>query len=424
MKQSWRTVLCGIGCLLWSAHVWADKPVSDRLPEPLTLDAALGIAADQHPDVMLAHAAYLEAQALKAQVDSLDGFKASLEGGLARREYNGRDEDFNNAYLTLHKQLFDFNRSHLQQTAAETQANAAVALQQHALATYRHSVIKAFYDVLLADALYAVENEQMAIEYVRKDDAQEEYEVGALSELDMIALEEPYQRTLVRRNIAANEQRNRRALLAELLGYPGKLPETLVHPKQAELKKRPLAESKALQEKAMDNNPELKAAQLAVDAAEMRLEAADKINMPTVAAIGRAGWHSHVEEKYEGRWRADLAVSMPILDGGLKASQVDKAKAELMRQRATYNALERNIRQAVLETKLALDNLSTRVQQVDVAEDYAERYLDKSRTEYQFELKTDLGDSMVRLSRAEYEALELARDRALLWDQLDRLVGE
>ena len=87
-------------------------------------------------------------------------------------------------------------------------------------------------------------------------------------------------------------------------------------------------------------------------------------------------------------------------------------------------ALERQIRQAVLETALQIETLKGRATQVKVAGDYADRYLDKSRTEYQFERKADLGDSMVRATKAEFEALQLERDRRVLWEQLQKLLGE
>jgi hypothetical protein len=35
-----------------------------------------------------------------------------------------------------------------------------------------------------------------------------------------------------------------------------------------------------------------------------------------------------------------------------------------------------------------------------------------------------LGDSLVRVTRAEFEALQLQRDRAVLWDSLAKLLGE
>lgn len=413
-----------VRCCFFAQTVWSASPAQQRLPEPLTLEAALSIAAEQDPRVMLAQAKSQQANAQLAALSSIDSFKIKFDGGLVRREFNGREEDFNNAYLTLQKQLYDFNRTSLAQSAAQTQLQAEQALERLAVSDYRQSVIQAFYDVLLADAAYTVENEQLAVEYVDLDHAKEELAVGKLSELDVAALDEPYQRTLVRRALAESQQRNTRAALAELLGFPNKLPETLVPPKQTDLLKRKLEDPKVLQSKALENNPELKAAQLMIEAAELALQSAEKMNMPRIDAIGRAGWHSQVETLYEGRWRADLAVSMPIFDGGLKDAQVDKAKAELNKQRAMRLSLERQTRQAVLETALAIERLKTRQNQVKVAGDFAERYLDKSRTEYQFERKTDLGDSMVRVSRAEYEVLQLQRDRAVLWDSLSKLLGE
>lgn len=424
MKLTRTKIVCLFGAVFFAQTVWSASPAQQRLPEPLTLEAALSIAAEQDPRVMLAQAKSQQANAQLAALSSIDSFKIKFDGGLVRREFNGREEDFNNAYLTLQKQLYDFNRTSLAQSAAQTQLQAEQALERLAVSDYRQSVIQAFYDVLLADAAYTVENEQLAIEYVDLDHAKEELAVGKLSELDVAALDEPYQRTLVRRALAESQQRNTRAALAELLGFHNKLPETLVPPKQTDLLKRKLEDPKVLQSKALENNPELKAAQLMIEAAELALQSAEKMNMPRIDAIGRAGWHSQVETLYEGRWRADLAVSMPIFDGGLKDAQVDKAKAELNKQRAMRLSLERQTRQAVLETALAIERLKTRQNQVKVAGDFAERYLDKSRTEYQFERKTDLGDSMVRVSRAEYEVLQLQRDRAVLWDSLSKLLGE
>ncbi len=424
MKLTRTKKLWLFGAVFFAQTVWSAPPAQQRLPEPLTLEAALSIAAEQDPRVMLAQAKSQQANAQLAALSSIDSFKVKFDGGLVRREFNGREEDFNNAYLTLQKQLYDFNRTSLAQSAAQTQLQAELALERLAVSDYRQSVIQAFYDVLLADAAYTVENEQLAIEYVDLDHAKEELAVGKLSELDVAALDEPYQRTLVRRALAESQQRNTRAALADLLGFPNKLPETLVPPKQTDLLKRKLEDPKVLQSKALENNPELKAAQLMIEAAELALQSAEKMNMPRIDAIGRAGWHSQVETLYEGRWRADLAVSMPIFDGGLKDAQVDKAKAELNKQRAMRLSLERQTRQAVLETALAIERLKTRQNQVKVAGDFAERYLDKSRTEYQFERKTDLGDSMVRVSRAEYEVLQLQRDRAVLWDSLSKLLGE
>jgi len=394
-----------------------------RLPEPLTLSAALAIAAEQNPEVMLAQARSQQALAERDAVGVRDNFQMRFDGGLGRREFNGREEENNTAYLVLQKQLYDFNRTNLSIAATEAQVAAQNALESLARSQYRQAVIDGYYAVLLADATYRVENEQLAIEYVSFDNAKDEAKVGKMSALDLLALEEPYQRTSIRRALAENAQRTTRAALAELLGYPNSLPEELGVPDNSALKKRAIPDVKVLQQQALERNAELQAATHLLTAAELKLQSAEQMSMPRIDAVGRTGWHSHVDTLYEGRWRYDLALTMPIIDGGLKASEVDKAKADLNRARAQKAALERQIRQAVLETALQLDTLKSRAGQVKIAGDYAEMVLDRSRTEYQFERKTDLGDSLVRATRAELESIKLERDRAVLWENLQKLLG-
>jgi outer membrane protein TolC len=411
-----------LACLI-TTHSFAASD-NKRLPEPLSLSAALAIANEQNPEIMLAQAREQQAQAQRNAAQVSNNFQLRLDSSLGRREFNGHEEENNTAYLVLQKQLYDFNRTNLTIAATEAQFAAQNALASLAQNQYRQAVIDAYYAVLLADLTYRVENEQLAIEYVSLDNAKDEAKLGKFSALELLALEEPYQRTIIRRALAENAQRSTRAALAELLGYPNALPEELDIPDNSTLKKRALLDINVLQQQALERNFELQAAAQLLTSYELKLQSAEQMSMPCIDAIGRTGWHSHVDTLYEGRWRYDLTLTVPIMDGGLKASEVDKAKAELMRVRAQKLALERQVRQAVLETALQLATLKSRAGQIKVSGDYAEMILDKNRTEYQFERKADLGDSMVRATRVELELMKLERDRAVLWENLQNLVGE
>ncbi len=411
-----------LACLI-TTHSFAASD-NKRLPDPLSLSAALAIANEQNPEIMLAQAREQQAQAQRNAAQVSNNFQLRLDSSLGRREFNGHEEENNTAYLVLQKQLYDFNRTNLTIAATEAQFAAQNALASLAQNQYRQAVIDAYYAVLLADLTYRVENEQLAIEYVSLDNAKDEAKLGKFSALELLALEEPYQRTIIRRALAENAQRSTRAALAELLGYPNALPEELDIPDNSTLKKRALLDINVLQKQALERNFELQAAAQLLTSYELKLQSAEQMSMPRIDAIGRTGWHSHVDTLYEGRWRYDLTLTVPIMDGGLKASEVDKAKAELMRVRAQKLALERQVRQAVLETALQLATLKSRAGQIKVSGDYAEMILDKNRTEYQFERKADLGDSMVRATRVELELMKLERDRAVLWENLQNLVGE
>lgn len=394
------------------------------LPEPLTLSAVLAVAEEQSPEVTLAQADVLLKQGELSVVTVKDAFKLGLEGGLVKREFAGRDEDYNNAYLVLQKQIYDFGRQTASVASAEAQIRAQEWLLTQAKLIYRQRIIEAYFDVLLADMTARVENEQMAIEYVSLDNARDEQAQGKLSDLDLVALDSTYQKTLVRRNQAELNQRLTRANLVELLGHSGQLPDELETPDIQPWEKHPLGDPKVLQKKAAQDNPHLKALEEQVISAESALLSAEKMDAPTIEFRGRNGWHSHVDSLYEGRYRYDLAISIPLVDGGVKAAEVDKAKARLIQQKARYEQMLREVRQLTLTTALNISLLTARQAQTKVQGDYAERYLDKSRTEYQFERKTDLGDSLVRVSRADLDSLKLARDKVVLWEQLLRLTGE
>jgi outer membrane protein TolC len=417
-------LLVGVLLAFATSHTSALAQKPQPLPEPLTLTAALAVADSQSPEVLLAMADVALEQARQTAVAANDAFQLRLEGGLVRREFAGREESFDNAYLVMQKQLYDFGRQQAALSSVEAQVRSQEWLLAQAKIIYRQRVIDAYFDVLLADMTARVEDEQMAIEYVALDNAKEEQAQGKVSELEIAALDDGYQRTLVRRSHAELNQRLTRAKLVELLGYAGQLPSELEMPDLTPWRKRQLGDVKQLQEIAVTQNLHLKALSEQLAAAEFALTSAQQMDAPVIEFRGRNGWHTHVEDRYDGRYRYDLAITMPIIDGGLKSAAVDTAKAKMMQQKARYEQMMRDVRQLTLDTALKIGLLKSRQTQTQVQGDYAERYLDKSRTEYQFERKTDLGDALVKVSRAELDSLKLARDQVVLWEQLSGLIGE
>ena len=55
--------------------------------------------------------------------------------------------------------------------------------------------------------------------------------------------------------------------------------------------------------------------------------------------------------------------------------------------------------------------------------EYSELYLDKSRVLYEMEVRSTLGDAMITVTRAQYEALETDFDIAYAWARMDALTG-
>ena len=84
---------------------------------------------------------------------------------------------------------------------------------------------------------------------------------------------------------------------------------------------------------------------------------------------------------------------------------------------------EEQVRQQVLELWLRLDALRIQREEMTTASEYRELYLDRSRALYELEVKTDLGDAMVRLTETERDVLKTEFEIALAWEQLDLLLG-
>jgi len=76
-----------------------------------------------------------------------------------------------------------------------------------------------------------------------------------------------------------------------------------------------------------------------------------------------------------------------------------------------------------LELWQKIQQLKLEIQGRSIEQDYRDKYLDRSRAEYELEFKTDLGDSMVLYSRSSSERLQALYAFELAYQRLTALVG-
>ena len=108
--------------------------------------------------------------------------------------------------------------------------------------------------------------------------------------------------------------------------------------------------------------------------------------------------------------------------GSVKAD-IARQVASLHEATADLKNEEMKVHQAVLETWHLLDTLQIERQQMKALRDYRDLYLDRSRALYEMEVKTDLGDSMVRISDAQLKLAETKFKTALAQARLNSLLG-
>ena len=190
----------------------------DGVPEPLTLEQALGFAVG-HPRV------------LAPAGDALFPRRQSLFLGcheLAFTGTRGRDDARDAAWSAL--------------LAPET--------------AQRLAIMQRFFDVLLADLSYSRDSEALAVAYIQFDRARVRAELGQFSPLKVAELEAGYQLILRQRAASEASQRITRSLLAQALGRPERLSRDLITP-DLNPATAPLPELDAVVASALKHNPQV-----------------------------------------------------------------------------------------------------------------------------------------------------------------------
>lgn len=419
----WQWFILFLGISFTSVS-FAQSQESFTLPEPLTLQSLMALPVTISPQVQLQQAKQQQAFALIDQQQSVDAFELNLVGRLGWREYANQTQDHHQLALHLGKQLYDFGRqssiTKAQQQLAKAEDQSAV-LNQH---QYQLQLMHAFFNIILADYQYRVQNEAMAVAYVTLDKAKDRHELQQLSDVTYLKIQNDYEKILLLRAKAENEQRRTRSLLANLVGQPQALSDKLTFPKLDQYDTRALPSLDTLQQQVLSNNLELKGLQFKLQAALSQLQGEDAANLPVFRVDAWGGQLSSYPQKYEGQWRVDLSMKMPLVDGGLKSASVAKQKAQIQQVQAEIAAAKQRLRDEVAELFFTLSLAKAEQKQVQLQADYADLYLDFSRALYENESKTDLGDSMVQLTESNYQIISQQFRQALAWAQLDFLNGQ
>ncbi len=394
------------------------------LPEPLTLESVMALPESISPQVMRAKARYARAKARYDLQETDDNFELDLIGRLGWREYDFQPEDNHLFGLALGKELYDFGRNDAALEAEKRMSAAQNELYEDQKIQFQIRLMQAYFNIILADFQYRIENESMAVAYIAMDKAEDRHELNQLSDVDYLKLQADYEKLLVKRTRASYEQRRTRTNLANLVGRPDALPDKLRFPSLESVTKRSLDDLGVYQKQALASNLHLHSLQLKLQAAESRLNGESLEDMPTFRVDALGGYSSNYAYGREGRWRFDLTMDYPLYDGGVRSAKVSEARAEVQTIQAEIHEYEQSLRDQVADLYFKLQMAEAEKKQNKVFGEYSELYLDYSRALYENESTTDLGDSMVRLSEANYQVIAQQFRETLHWAQLDYLTGK
>lgn len=403
-----------------------EQPELAPLPEPLTLDFALSQVDITHPDLQVGEAAIKAAQAEQQLVESDTGIKSRIVGRLRWVQppsYNpDQTHDDHRLGLVIDKTLYDFGRTKSRLEAVQQNIESQQILYEDTRQQRRIEIMQRYFDVVLADLYFYQMNEAMAVAFVELDKRRDRNELGQVSDIQVLEQEAEYQRVRKLRSQSQNQQRLTRARLAYVLGRPGQLPETVSRPANLSQLLRTLPEVELLQAQAMQNSSLLRALRAQIAAGQAQLAALRATGNPVLFGEAQANAYTKERSSYDD-WRVSVQLEVPLTTGGRVDADAAKQQAELYRLQAELTAAEEQIKQTVLELWLELDALLLQREQMRAQMNYRELSLDRSRALYELEVRTNLGDSMVRVTEAERQAMLTDFNIALGWEKMDVLTG-
>ena len=397
-----------------------------ELPDPLSLPQVMKMA-DQpdHYTLLEAQSEIVDAQSRVEEAESLLGFSAQLELQVAYVKPSSVAFDFSKndsgAILRLTQPLYDFGGSEHSIKAAQVDQQALQAKMTYVISSRKIEMAKQFFEVILSDLKYAWDNEALSTAYVRYDAEKDRHALSQVSDLELLESEAQYLDTLHTRNLSESQQRYSRAVLAENLNRPGALPSNLVLPELAVLQAE-LPEYTVLLEKVLRGNPQIMLAERQYSAAQQRLLAEDQQLNPFVSAELEV--FEYARAKSGDDMRAALNITLPLYESHSIKSRTSKARAAVLKQRAILLSMKAQVRKQTLNLWQNISVLNKRRQQLQMAQELRELKLDQSRTLYEMEVETDLGDSLVAISEIQYERAKNKYELALAWMELRLLLGK
>lgn len=405
----------------------AQDESADPFPRILTLGQALEIRDMSHPRLLRAQASVALADARIESLKAENILDISLRGDLRSTDKQGSPGwdyvDDSRITLVVDKPLTDFGTTRMRRSALESGVSAAQAGRARAEAQNRLEVVRAFLDVIVADYAYIAADETMTVAYLtfnRQREAMERF--GEVSEVDVAALESVYLDRYADRGKVANEQRASRLRLALALNRPDAYPDQMVEP-DISAYDRPVPDYDELLAGTMQGSPVLEAARNEVQAASRRLQAASRELYPELGMRFEATGYAEQYGSFRDTLRGSLYLNLPLRSRAKRHGEVEKLAAEVTRREAVLAEHEQQIRLRLLELVQRLSNLELEISAARAELAYRELDLDKTRMEYEMEIRARIGSANEQVARALHRNIKLLYDRVMVWEQIDAMVG-
>lgn len=403
----------------------ADQATAAPLPNPLSLKQAIELSDKNHPDLEIATSHLDRSEARYRESKAENGFDLSLNAyGQAVDPANGAPGPVGDsmATLLLTKPLYDFGKTGNSIASAKAQLEGEWSRYFNARQQRRLDIMSLFFNVLLADLRYRVDDETMARTYVTYDRIRKRHALGQVSDVTLLEYQSRYQQALSKRVASDAQRRASRARLAIGMNRPDDLADNLTPPILDDLDRK-VPEYDEEVARVLKTNPVVIAMRYEVTAAEKTFRSAKAYSRPELnLELEASQYERPIGLRNDAR--AGLVMKWPIYQGGGNRAKLVEADANLREKRALLTKTENTLRQKTLDLLQKINELQYQLKASKVLVDYRDLKLDQSRALYEMEARATLGDAMIGVTDAQWRAARVKYQLALAWAQLKALSGE
>ncbi len=282
-------------------------------------------------------------------------------------------------------------------------------------------LVRAYFDVLLAENTLEEIRLQKAATARALDVAQASYDEGKLPITDRDESRARYDGTIARESVAEDELELRRAALADLTGVPVQ-PLRRV-PLGAKLRLPPVGPLDDWLEKSSRHNPQIALRSLLRDIALKEVDKWQATAAPTLSLVALAGGDRLSGNGAYGTGAVasssnavvSLQLSVPLYTGGMRTARGDEAVALAERARHEADATRKAVLMQARRAWLGAAGGLTRIDSLQTAVDSARSRLDATEIGYEVGARTtlDLLNAQADLFRARRE-LQQAKIQVLV----------
>ncbi len=403
--------------LCLSTTSWAQT-----LPTPLTLGDVLSWSspgfkqAQQHLSI--------DGQALDLEaIEDAYNLQSSLDLALARREEYTQGENNSHGFIHLKKTLFD-QSVEVNKDAQQAQLQISKAKLKQLQHDREVSLMRGFFDIVLADMSYETELQRLANAAVKQNRVQEDYDFQAASEVELLERQSQTQRANIGRIQAEAKQISTRAKLAQLLNLDyEQRPDDVVRPNFQHLFERKLPEFEHYQQQLFNNNPTLKQLQDSLSATQTQIQQEHNNLGLTLNSSARLGEQAYQRDK-NGQWRVGLNLSMPLGRDDKKQQRIARLELKAKQTQLELEQYQHSLLAQALDYHLKLKTLRQTHRALIIELDYRDLFLERARANYEMGLKSGIGNAMTDFTDTERKLSQNEFDYLITLKQLYFLVGE